>query len=69
LEFDHREDWSKTHFTLLDLSDRPCTHHHFLKTHEGWAFVEGTGKRPFVPPDDPRHPRNAKQANAPPHAA
>jgi len=66
LENDHREDWAKTHITLLDLADRPCGHHHDLKTREGWAFVEGTGKRPFVPPDDPRHPKNA---NAPPAAA
>ena len=32
----------------------------------GWALVEGGGTRPFVPPDDPRHPR---RAHAPPSAA
>jgi hypothetical protein len=66
LETDHREDWAKTHVTVFDLADRQCGHHHYLKTTKNWALVEGTGKRPFVPPDDPRHPRNA---NAPPEAA
>ena len=41
----------------------PCKHHHYLKTYKGWDFVEGMGKRPLVPPEDPRHPRNR---NAPP---
>lgn len=66
LENDHREDWSETHSTLLELPDRLCTHHHDLKTTERWALIEGRGKRAFVPPDDPRHPRNA---HAPPVAA
>lgn len=66
LENDHREDWAKTRFTLLELLDRLCPHHHDLKTTEGWALVEGRGKRPFVPPDDPQHPRNA---HGPPVAA
>jgi hypothetical protein len=57
LQYDHREDWSKTHFTIVDLIDRLCPHHHGLKTRANWALV-GTGpKRPFVPPTDPRHPR------------
>ncbi|HEX4863836.1 MAG TPA: DUF222 domain-containing protein [Acidimicrobiales bacterium] len=56
LQADHREDWAKTHFTALDLLDSLCRHHHALKTHKGWALVEGRGKRDFVPPDDPRHP-------------
>jgi hypothetical protein len=34
-----------------------CDGHHDQKTRDGWALVEGKGKRPFVPPDDPRHPR------------
>jgi hypothetical protein len=59
LENDHREDWSKTKFTLLELLDRLCPHHHDLKTTEGWALVAGRGKRAFVQPDDPQHPRNA----------
>ena len=66
LETDHREDWSKTHVTVFDLADRHCGHHHYLKTTQNWSLVQGTGKRAFVPPHDPRHPRNA---NAPPEAA
>jgi Domain of unknown function (DUF222) len=66
LENDHREDWSQTHKTVLELLDRLCPHHHDLKTTENWALVEGRGKRAFVPTGDPRHPRNA---HAPPAAA
>lgn len=66
LETDHREEWSKTHVTVYEWCDRHCGHHHDLKTHENWSLVEGHGKRAFVPPNDPRHPRNSK---APPAAA
>jgi Domain of unknown function (DUF222) len=66
LETDHREDWAQTHTTVFELLDRFCPHHHDLKTNDGWALVEGRGKRAFVPPDDPRHPRNA---HGPPVAA
>jgi hypothetical protein len=66
LENDHRQDWAQTHTTVLDLLDRLCTHHHDLKSTDGWGLVEGRGKRAFVPPEDPRHPRNA---HAPPVAA
>jgi len=61
LENDHREDWARTKITLLELLDRLCPHHHDLKTTEGWALVEGRGKRAFVPPDDPKHPRRKKK--------
>ena len=57
-EVDHREDWAKTKHTRLDELELPCDLHHDLKTYHGWALVEGTGKRPMVPPDDPRHPDN-----------
>jgi hypothetical protein len=57
LENDHREEWHKTHHTRLDELDPVCGHDHDLKTYFGWAFVTGTGKRPMVPPDDPRHPK------------
>jgi len=57
LQSDHRKDWIKTKFTVFDLLDRLCPHHHRLKTHKGWALVEGTGRRDFVPPSHPRHPR------------
>ena len=60
LERDHRVDWARSHVTVLDLLDLLCPHHHRLKTTEGWALVPGTGKRPFVPPDDQRHPRHQR---------
>ena len=56
LEYDHRVDWSKSHITVLDLLDRLCTHHHDMKSLDGWGLVAGEGTRAFVPPDDPRHP-------------
>ena len=59
LQSDHREDWSRTHITVLDLLDRLCKLHHGLKAHQGWALVHGRGMRGFVRPDDPRHPRYA----------
>jgi hypothetical protein len=62
LETDHRIDWAKTHFTAFDLLDKLCRFHHRLKTTEGWALVEGRGKRAFVPPEDPRHPRHKRRA-------
>ncbi len=66
LEIDHRVDWAASHLTVFDLLDRLCPHHHDLKTLDGWALVEGRGKRAFVAPHDPRHPR---RAHDPPRAA
>jgi hypothetical protein len=71
-EWDHRIDWSKSHITVFDWLDGLCGHDHDKKTLEGWGLVEGVGKRPMVPPDDPRHPNNAKgraQERPPPAAA
>jgi hypothetical protein len=68
-QMDHREDWSRTHRTVFDGLDGFCCHHHDLKSYEGWALVKGSGKRAFVPPDDPRHPKNAKAQERPPPAA
>ncbi len=62
LENDHRVDWAASHTTVLDLLDRLCSHHHDLKTIDNWALVDGHGKRAFVPPDDPRHPRQSARA-------
>nr|MDQ2754830.1 hypothetical protein [Actinomycetota bacterium] len=59
LQIDHRQDWADTHVTMFDLLDRLCVFHHNLKTRENWGLAAGSGKRPFVPPDDPRHPRRA----------
>jgi hypothetical protein len=65
-QWDHREDWAKTHRTPFDGIDGYCCHDHDKKTYEGWALVEGVGKRAFVPPDDPRHPKNMKEKKRPP---
>jgi len=65
-ETDHREPWAQTHFTVLQLLDRLCKTHHKMKTNEGWSLAEGEGKRPFVPPNDPRHPRFARPCAGPP---
>jgi hypothetical protein len=73
LETDHREDWARTHVTVVDLLDRLCKFHHNLKTHQGWRLAEGRGKRPFVPPEHPLHPRHSgagcacRAADAEPH--
>jgi hypothetical protein len=57
IEFDHRDPWANTHHTRLDELDPLCKFHHDQKTHLGYALVPGSGKRPIVPPDDPRHPK------------
>ena len=59
LQIDHRIDWAKTHITELETLDKLCPAEHRLKTYDGWALVEGTGKRRMVPPDHPDHPANA----------
>jgi len=72
LERDHRVDWAQSKVTLIDWLDRVCDHCHDLKTLHGWALVEGSGKRPLVPPDDPRHPRHQttdRAGPAPPEVA
>jgi hypothetical protein len=58
VEIDHREPWAQTHHTRLDATDPYCSLHHRQKHRDGWALVDGSGKRAFVPPDDPRHPKN-----------
>jgi hypothetical protein len=72
VEIDHRDDWAKVKRTELSNLDPLCIHHHDRKTRDRWALVPGTGKRPMVPPDDPRHPSNrrrARRASPKPHAA
>ena len=66
LERDHRAPWADTKITLVDLMDRLCAHHHRLKTHQRWALAAGHGKRPFVPPTDPRHPDRLARAGPAP---
>ena len=57
LEIDHREDYRYTRHTTLEELEPLCHADHQRKTRDGWSLVAGTGKRPFVPPDDRRHPR------------
>ena len=57
IEWDHREDWADTHVTVLPRLDGLCRYHHRIKTTRGWMLVDGHGKRDFVAPEDPRHPR------------
>jgi Domain of unknown function (DUF222) len=57
VEHDHRQPWAQTRHTRLDELDPLCQFHHDLKTRHSWALVAGTGKRPMVAPDDPRHPQ------------
>lgn len=57
LQYDHREDFARTRITAFDFLDRLCGHHHRKKTNDGWALIDGRGKRAFVPPGDPRHPQ------------
>lgn len=68
LQRDHRVDWARSHITMVDWLDLLCAYHHGLKTTKNWMLVEGAGKRPFVPPDDARHPGDCN-AHAPPAAA
>jgi len=75
LEHDHRygAEYTHTRHTRLDELDRVCHTHHDLHTHHRWALVAGTGKRPMVPPEDPRHPahppRGPAATESPPLAA
>lgn len=59
LQYDHRVDFASSRITAFDLLDRLCPFHHAQKTRYDWALVAGRGKRAFVAPDDPRHPRRA----------
>ena len=59
LQRDHRVDWAKSKVTLFELLDLLCPFHHRLKTTANWMLTEGRGKRPFVPPEDERHPQHA----------
>lgn len=58
VEYDHcyGAEFRSTHHTRLDQTDPVCPGHHDLRTFQGWALLPGRGKRPMVPPDDPRHP-------------
>jgi Domain of unknown function (DUF222) len=65
VEHDHRQPWAETRHTRLDELDPLCDYHHDLKTRHSWTLVPGSGKRPFVPPDDPSHPHTAGRPKEP----
>ncbi len=70
-EIDHQVPYAESGHTTLDELDHLCNPHHDLKTYEGWELVTGSGVRPFVGPDDPRHPRrqpDSASADPPPAA-
>ncbi|MEY2422530.1 MAG: hypothetical protein QOI95_2597 [Acidimicrobiaceae bacterium] len=66
LEYNHEYgvEYRKTKHTRLDETGPLCDPDHDLQTYQDWALVDGTGKRPMVPPGDPRHPRHTN--NRPP---
>jgi hypothetical protein len=65
LQVDHRVEWARVKVTELANLDWLCVPCHRRKTHQGWALVDGTGKRPMVPPDHPDHPRAGKDPPEP----
>jgi hypothetical protein len=65
VQIDHENPWAVTKHTWLGELDPLCPHDHKLKTNQGWALVDGTGRRVFVSPNDPRHPRNKPPPTAP----
>ncbi|MEO7427957.1 MAG: DUF222 domain-containing protein [Acidimicrobiales bacterium] len=70
VEYDHRNgaEFAQTRHTRLDETDPVCTGHHDLHTNHGWALITGTGKRPMVPRQDPRHPLATILTTGPPRA-
>jgi hypothetical protein len=57
LQYDHRDEWRNVRCTELSNLDPLCGPDRHLKSHQGWALVDGTGTRPMVPPHHPDHPR------------
>jgi hypothetical protein len=66
IQHDHRTPWTEVHETTLDNIDRLCGQCHKRKTHDGWALVDGKGRRHLVPSDDPRHPNCTASTGADP---
>jgi Domain of unknown function (DUF222)/HNH endonuclease len=56
LEIDHVVPLEDHGRTEIDNLWRLCSHHHRLKTYEGWKVVGRNGTRDLVPPDDPDPP-------------
>ena len=64
LQHDHDTPWVKCHETALRNLQLLCEYHHDLKSQKGWDLVDGVGRRPMVPPDDPRHPKRVRRADS-----
>ena len=62
VEVDHRLPWAAHRVTELENLDPLCSHHHDLKSNQGWQFVVGTNR--FVPPEDPDHPGRRDTSSA-----
>jgi hypothetical protein len=58
VQVDHRKPWAAKQETVLSNLDPLCPHCHRLKTNCGWSLVDGTGRRAFVAPTDPRRPKH-----------
>ena len=56
LEIDHIVPLEDHGRTEIDNLWRLCSHHHRLKTYQGWKVVGRSGTRDLVPPDDPDPP-------------
>jgi Domain of unknown function (DUF222)/HNH endonuclease len=56
LEIDHIVSLEDHGRTEIDNLWRLCSHHHRLKTYEGWKVVGRNGTRDLIPPDDPDPP-------------
>lgn len=63
-QIDHRVPYAESRHTTLSELDPLCSHHHDLKTYDGWELVAGSGTRRFVPPDHPDHPRRSGAASS-----
>jgi hypothetical protein len=57
-QVDHRQPWATNQETVLENLDPLCPHCHKLKSLCGWSLVDGKGRREFVPPTDPHHPKH-----------
>jgi HNH endonuclease len=65
LEIDHVVPLEEHGRTEIGNLWRLCSHHHRLKTYEGWKVVGRNGTRDLVPPDNPDPPVAGGSALAP----